>query len=127
LCHLQQHGTLLLIGDTVSPALGVHTAAIDGSQEFFRCLRSLSVVLDNLAELLLSYVLTMLPCGCLSNLVRLHLGFLNPVTGSLRQLRVCLVLVQDVRVNLTRGDLVLFRSEERRVGKECRSWWSTYH
>src|SRR5690554_8107690 len=23
--------------------------------------------------------------------------------------------------------LELFRSEERRVGKECRSWWSTYH
>ena len=21
----------------------------------------------------------------------------------------------------------LMRSEERRVGKECRSWWSTYH
>ena len=25
------------------------------------------------------------------------------------------------------GDLILFRSEERRVGKECRSRWSPYH
>src|SRR5690554_8185299 len=23
--------------------------------------------------------------------------------------------------------LIAFRSEERRVGKECRSWWSPYH
>ena len=24
-------------------------------------------------------------------------------------------------------DILLFRSEERRVGKECRSRWSPYH
>ena len=26
-----------------------------------------------------------------------------------------------------RGDVSVFRSEERRVGKECRSRWSPYH
>ena len=25
------------------------------------------------------------------------------------------------------GDIAGSRSEERRVGKECRSWWSPYH
>ena len=25
------------------------------------------------------------------------------------------------------SDLVVYRSEERRVGKECRSRWSPYH
>ena len=25
------------------------------------------------------------------------------------------------------GDQVMYRSEERRVGKECRSRWSPYH
>ena len=30
----------------------------------------------------------------------------------------------NVRIN---GDLFEIRSEERRVGKECRSWWSPYH
>ena len=29
--------------------------------------------------------------------------------------------------NLTLGDLMGIRSEERRVGKECRSRWSPYH
>src|SRR3712207_3196428 len=29
--------------------------------------------------------------------------------------------------NVTNGDVFLWRSEERRVGKECRSRWSPYH
>ena len=29
--------------------------------------------------------------------------------------------------DLTRDSFQLFRSEERRVGKECRSRWSPYH
>src|SRR2546429_384308 len=33
----------------------------------------------------------------------------------------------DVQVTDGRNDLVLARSEERRVGKECRSRWSPYH
>src|SRR5690554_5348859 len=28
---------------------------------------------------------------------------------------------------LVEVEVVFIRSEERRVGKECRSWWSTYH
>ena len=32
-----------------------------------------------------------------------------------------------VRWNRCTRDRVLFRSEERRVGKECRSRWSPYH
>ena len=33
----------------------------------------------------------------------------------------------DVRVILVRASDVVLRSEERRVGKECRSRWSPYH
>ena len=29
--------------------------------------------------------------------------------------------------NLTKSSMKLVRSEERRVGKECRSRWSPYH
>src|SRR2546429_9347699 len=36
------------------------------------------------------------------------------------------VVVQLERVGVE-GELVLVRSEERRVGKECRSRWSPYH
>ena len=34
----------------------------------------------------------------------------------------------EIAINLTRITFpFLFRSEERRVGKECRSRWSPYH
>src|SRR2546425_10607978 len=33
----------------------------------------------------------------------------------------------DVQLHLSRLDLREIRSEERRVGKECRSRWSPYH
>ena len=33
----------------------------------------------------------------------------------------------DFIVNKMEGDHTLSRSEERRVGKECRSRWSPYH
>ena len=36
------------------------------------------------------------------------------------------VILQD-EIDLKPEDLVLTRSEERRVGKECRSRWSPYH
>ena len=32
-----------------------------------------------------------------------------------------------IRVSAPRGEIFLTRSEERRVGKECRSRWSPYH
>ena len=31
------------------------------------------------------------------------------------------------QLDTTKGDIVITRSEERRVGKECRSRWSPYH
>ena len=34
---------------------------------------------------------------------------------------------RDDRLEDAAGDKVLVRSEERRVGKECRSRWSPYH
>ena len=39
-------------------------------------------------------------------------------------------LVESISETLAKGEkiqLVGFRSEERRVGKECRSRWSPYH
>src|SRR5438445_13688681 len=36
-------------------------------------------------------------------------------------------LVDDQREASGRPDVLAFRSEERRVGKECRSRWSPYH
>src|SRR5579859_729263 len=33
----------------------------------------------------------------------------------------------SVRIDNNARDYVVFRSEERRVGKECRSRWSPYH
>ncbi len=42
-----------------------------------------------------------------------------------------LTLVSNLRINLAEGATLRFdpspRSEERRVGKECRSRWSPYH
>ena len=35
--------------------------------------------------------------------------------------------IQDETVSAYLDDLALTRSEERRVGKECRSRWSPYH
>ena len=35
--------------------------------------------------------------------------------------------IEMLRVMLQRGDATRLRSEERRVGKECRSRWSPYH
>src|SRR5207302_3125124 len=38
-----------------------------------------------------------------------------------------LVKDHDVSFGNAMYDVVTFRSEERRVGKECRSWWSWYY
>ena len=43
-------------------------------------------------------------------------------------LKGILLKVEDNTLTLTTYDLdILLRSEERRVGKECRSRWSPYH
>ena len=36
-------------------------------------------------------------------------------------------LAENVAESLSKGNRVVVRSEERRVGKECRSRWSPYH
>src|SRR3712207_7799965 len=38
-----------------------------------------------------------------------------------------LEVARDFFVDRDRDDIARFRSEERRVGKECRSRWSPYH
>src|SRR5690554_7983785 len=56
----------------------------------------------------------LIPNGNLPFLGNIHLGQLHNASGQL----------------IANGDVVfltLFRSEERRVGKECRSRWSPYH
>ena len=35
--------------------------------------------------------------------------------------------ISDANIDLSRSAAVNLRSEERRVGKECRSRWSPYH
>ena len=37
------------------------------------------------------------------------------------------VLADDINIKVATIDPLLCRSEERRVGKECRSRWSPYH
>ena len=38
-------------------------------------------------------------------------------------------ILKDISTNIEKGEKVVIigRSEERRVGKECRSRWSPYH
>src|SRR3989441_12864506 len=51
-----------------------------------------------------------------------HYHELTQLTEELAHARNCNVAVREV------GDEIVFlRSEERRVGKECRSRWSPYH
>ena len=35
--------------------------------------------------------------------------------------------LDDVSLSIYENDFIAIRSEERRVGKECRSRWSPYH
>ena len=51
----------------------------------------------------------------------LRSGFFNRVTGHVKA-------VDGISFTIPRGKTMgLTRSEERRVGKECRSRWSPYH
>ena len=44
-----------------------------------------------------------------------------------RDLRELLAVPQNYKLLFLQGGATLQRSEERRVGKECRSRWSPYH
>ena len=51
-----------------------------------------------------------------------------PFALALSLLAALLVFLFDIcAVLLTIASVILVRSEERRVGKECRSRWSPYH
>ena len=41
----------------------------------------------------------------------------------------CTIAVKDANLKINEGEIfvIMGRSEERRVGKECRSRWSPYH
>ena len=53
-------------------------------------------------------------------------GF-GPKALMLSSLAGCSGLDVDSLLKKMRAEPEEFRSEERRVGKECRSWWSPYH
>ena len=55
-------------------------------------------------------------------------AFLKSYQGGYVRRRSGKIVYQDF-LNKEKGDLkgIFFRSEERRVGKECRSRWSPYH
>src|ERR1043165_5187178 len=59
---------------------------------------------------------------------QLHFGFtkagFGTVAGDIRHAKLCSEMVDYLRRGL---DELFARSEERRVGKECRSRWSQYH
>src|SRR5687767_8577329 len=59
--------------------------------------------------------------------IRVHI---DPKTGETTIKRVVTVVADDAQfgggVDPETGEELPFRSEERRVGKECRSWWSPY-
>src|SRR5256884_3532116 len=52
-----------------------------------------------------------------------------PIVQLINQLAIVLggVIVREIRLALRKGCHEHDRSEERRVGKECRSRWSPYH
>ena len=52
-------------------------------------------------------------------------GYLESVIGLITTLTLTRTLTLTPTLTLTRT--LILRSEERRVGKECRSRWSPYH
>ena len=53
--------------------------------------------------------------------------FLLPIDANLRTSITKARRIQPLRRRSTKGSFGHRRSEERRVGKECRSRWSSYH
>src|SRR5260370_18009935 len=52
---------------------------------------------------------------------------ISPVVGQVVTLSATMNAAATGTVTFSDGSTVLARSEERRVGKECRSRWSPYH
>ena len=59
-------------------------------------------------------------------IIKYNAGNIYSVDYALKRLGVEAVITAD-KETLMNADKVIFRSEERRVGKECRSRWSPYH
>ena len=51
----------------------------------------------------------------------------NLKTGKVRAIRFSTLDAICRELHCQPGDILEYRSEERRVGKECRSRWSPYH
>ena len=65
-------------------------------------------------------------CICRSMMLSPQILFADEPTGALNQTASEEVLRAFLRINEA-GTTILMRSEERRVGKECRYRWSPYH
>ena len=80
-------------------------------------------------------VALLLPAGVAAQARTVETTALGPVTAELSYVKHSrtsggfrFVEYRDFRVRIQRNGQVLYdRSEERRVGKECRSRWSPYH
>src|SRR2546422_8025517 len=118
---------ILLVYDEVGWALGTFVAAgitdvLDGViARRFRQRTSIGAVLDPLADKLLMT----------ASILILSLPQMEFHTTIPRWLRI-VIIFRDVLILLVSLIVVLMggwrvRSEERRVGKECRSRWSPYH
>src|SRR5947199_9689656 len=60
--------------------------------------------------------------------IRLRSLRLLRVSGIVMRLRMFLLLITFLKASHSfRNRLLVIRSEERRVGKACRSRWATYH
>ena len=62
-----------------------------------------------------SFILEKIPLGLTATIVALGLNLTNVLT------------VKETFAGYVNSNVILCRSEERRVGKECRSRWSPYH
>ena len=61
--------------------------------------------------------------GILSSAFNMSLGFIPVIISIL----LCEFITQDTAIYIGTVIGIVGRSEERRVGKECRSRWSPYH
>src|SRR5690554_874901 len=66
--------------------------------------------------------------GAFTHRVETAIVIITDVSGScLKQCLSYLIGILQRSIRNQFPDKILFRSEERRVGKECRSRWSPYH
>ena len=59
--------------------------------------------------------------------VKYNAGNIYSVDYALKRLGVEAIITSDKETLMSADKIIFPRSEERRVGKECRSRWSPYH